>query len=111
MRESTFIVSTIILKRAIEINTPSSLLIEGNTITDSQGISEHFKNFFTSICQDLQKHFAPTKEHFSDHVKAPNKIPGPILEFKESVWYVQKGHPHMVTQADMILQNQLEFKH
>ena len=85
MRESTFIVSTIIPKRAIEINAPSSLLIEGNTITDSQGISEHFKNFFTSICQDLQKHFAPTKEHFSDHVKAPNKIPGPILEFKESV--------------------------
>ena len=59
-------------KRSNRINAPSSLLIEGNTITDSQDISEHFKNIFTSISQDLQKHFAPTKEHFSDHVKAPN---------------------------------------
>ena len=36
--------------------------------------------------------------------------PGPILEFKGSVWYVQKGHPNMATQADMILQNWWEFK-
>ena len=30
---------------------------------------------------------------------------GPILEFKENVRYVRKGHPSMVTQADIILQN------
>ena len=35
--------------------------------------------------------------------------PGPILEFKGSV-YVQKGHPNMATQADMILLNWWEFK-
>ena len=60
------------IKKSNRINTPSLLLIEGNTITDSQDISEHFNNFFTSIGQDLQKNIAPTKKHFSDHLKAPN---------------------------------------
>ena len=54
------------------INTLSSLLIEGNTITDSQDISEHFDNFFTSKGQDLQKNIAPTKKHFLDYLKAQN---------------------------------------
>ena len=40
-------------KKNNRINTLSSLLIEGNTITDSQDISGHFNNFFTSIGQDL----------------------------------------------------------
>ena len=48
------------------------MLIEGNTITDSQDISEHFNKFFTSIDQDLQKNIAPIKKHFSDYLKAPN---------------------------------------
>ena len=48
------------------------MLLEGNTITDSQDISEHFNNFFTSIGQDLQKNIAPTKKRFSDYLKAPN---------------------------------------
>ena len=61
-----------ILKKSNRINTLSSLLIEGNTITDSQNISEHFNNFFTSIGQDLHKNIAPTKKHFSDYLKAPN---------------------------------------
>ena len=30
---------------------------------------------------------------------------GPILEFKGSVQHVQKGHPTLVTQVDLILQN------
>ena len=59
-------------KKSNRINTPSSLLIEANTITDSQDISEHFNNFFTSIGQDLQKNIAPTKKPFSDYLKAPN---------------------------------------
>ena len=59
-------------KKSNRINTPSLLLIEGNTITDSQIISEHFNNFFISIGQDLQKNIAPTKKHFSDYLKAPN---------------------------------------
>ena len=47
--------SIIYSQKSNRINTPFSLLIEGNTITDSQDISEHFNNFFTSIGQDLQK--------------------------------------------------------
>ena len=30
---------------------------------------------------------------------------GLILEFKGNVRYVRKGHPSMVTQADIVLQN------
>ena len=30
---------------------------------------------------------------------------GPILQFKGSVQHVQKGHPILVTQVDLILQN------
>ena len=48
------------------------MLIVGNTITDSQDISEHLNNFFTSIGQDLQKTIAPTKKHFLYYLKAPN---------------------------------------
>ena len=59
-------------KKSNRINIPSSLLIEGNTITDPKDISEHFNNFFTSIGQDLQKNIVPTKKHFSDYLNAPN---------------------------------------
>ena len=45
-------------KKSNRINTPSSLLIEANSITDSQDIPEHFNNFFTSLGQDLQKNIA-----------------------------------------------------
>ena len=44
-------------KKSNRINSPSSLLVEGTTITDSQDISEHFNKFFTSIGQDLQKKY------------------------------------------------------
>ena len=30
---------------------------------------------------------------------------GPILEFKGNVRHIQKGHPTLVTQVDLILQN------
>ena len=33
------------------------------------------------------------------------KSPGPILEFKWSVRHVQKGHPTLVRQVDLISQN------
>ena len=46
--------------------------IEENTIADSQNISEHFNNFFTSVSQNLQKIIAPTKKHLLDYLKAPN---------------------------------------
>ena len=41
------ILNIIYLKKGNRPNTPSSLLIEGNTITDPQDISDHFNNFFT----------------------------------------------------------------
>ena len=63
---------TIYSKKSNKINTSSSLLIEGNTVTDSQDISKCFNNFFTSVGQDLQKNIAPTKKHFSDYLKTPN---------------------------------------
>ena len=47
------------------------MLIEGNTITEFQDISEHLNNFFTSIGKDLHKNIAPTK-NFLDYLKTPN---------------------------------------
>ena len=49
-------------KKNNRINTPSPLLIEGNTITDSQDISEHFDNFFTSTGQDLKKKYCSNQK-------------------------------------------------
>ena len=37
--------------------------------------------------------------------------PVPILEVKGSLQNIQKGHPNMVIQADIILQNWWEFKY
>ena len=54
--------SIIYSQKSNRINTPFSLLIEGNTITDSQDISEHFNNFFTSIGQDLQKKYCSNQK-------------------------------------------------
>ena len=51
-------------KKGNKINTLSSLLIEGNTITDHQNISEHLSNIFTSIGQDLQKILLQPKSTF-----------------------------------------------
>ena len=59
-------------KKSNRINTPSSLLIKGNTITEFQDISEDFnKDFFTSIGKDLHKNIALTK-NFLDYLKTPN---------------------------------------
>ena len=54
-------------KKSKSINTLSSFLIKGNTITDSREVSEHFNNF-----RDLQRNITPTKNHFSDYLKASN---------------------------------------
>ena len=75
--------SIIYSKKGNRINTPSSLLIEGNTITDPQDISEHFSNFFISIGQDLQKpkeisHLIKTLKNSKS--LGPNSIPAYILK-------------------------------
>ena len=59
------------------------MLIEGNTITDPQDISEHFSNFFISIGQDLQKpkeisHLIKTLKNSKS--LGPNSIPAYILK-------------------------------
>ena len=58
------ILNIIYLKKGNRPNTPSSLLIEGNTITDPQDISDHFNNLFTSIGQDLHKILLQSKYSF-----------------------------------------------
>ena len=52
-----------ILKRAIKLTLHLFLHLERNTITESEDISEHFNNFFTSMGQEFQKSI---KKVFSD---------------------------------------------
>ena len=77
------------------INTPSSLLIEGNTITDSRNISEHFNKFSTSISQNLQKYIVPTKKHLLDYLKAPNT----------DTFYISPTAPKEISDLIKILKN------
>ena len=46
--------------------------MEGNKITDSHVISEHYNNCFTSLSQDFQENIPLTIKHFSDYLKVPN---------------------------------------
>ena len=78
-------------KKWNRINTPSSLLIEGNTITDSQDISEHFNSFFIPTGQDLQKNIDPTSTAFlPQQVKMYKKI---LIQSK-AVFGLSKGSEH-----------------
>ena len=78
-------------KKGNRINTPSSLLIEGNTITDSQDISEHFNSFFTPTGQDLQKNIDPTSTAFlPQRVKNYKKI---LIQSK-ALFGLSKGSEH-----------------
>ena len=53
-------------------NTPSSLLIDGKTITNPKDMAENFNNFFTSIWTKLQNNIPPTRRHYFDYLKHPN---------------------------------------
>ena len=86
---------TIYSKKSNKINTSSSLLIEGNTVTDSQDISKCFNNFFTSVGQDLQKNIAPTKKHFSDYLKTP----------KADTFYISPQTPKEISDLIKTLKN------
>ena len=86
---------TIYSKKSNKINTSSSLLIEGNTVTDSQDISKCFNNFFTSVGQDLQKNIAPTKKHFSDYLKTP----------KTDTFYISPQTPKEISDLIKTLKN------
>ena len=66
------------------------MLIKGNTITDSQDVSEHFKNFFNSIRQDLQKNIAPTKKK---DLKVPNT----------GIFYISPATPEEISELKKTL--------
>ena len=53
-------------------NTPSSLLIDGKTITNPKDIVENFNNFFTSIGTKLQNNIPPARRQYFDYLKQPN---------------------------------------
>ena len=52
--------------------TPSSLLIDGKTITNSKDMVENFNVFFTSIGTKLQSNIPPTRRHYIDYLKHLN---------------------------------------
>ena len=59
-------------KKSKTTNSPSSIIIKGNTVTKPQDIAEHFNEFFTSIGKNLQENIPPTKKRYSNYLKNPN---------------------------------------
>ena len=49
-------------------------------------------------------------QSYIEKIPLKQVLPWPISEFKESTWHVQKGHLNLVTQVDLILQNQWKLK-
>ena len=49
-------------KKSSKTIPPSSISVEGKTISDPQNIAENFNNFFTSIGKNIQKKIFPTKK-------------------------------------------------
>ena len=45
------------------------------------------------------------KERHSESISCYERLAGPILEFKGTIRYVQKGHLTLITQVDPILQD------
>ena len=60
-------------KKAHKTKSPSSLLVNNETITNIPQMAEHFNQYFTSIGKNLQKSIPPTKRHFSDYLKDPEQ--------------------------------------
>ena len=52
--------------------SPSSLLINGHTITDQFSIAENFNNLFISIGRKLQHKIYPTRRDYSYYLQHPN---------------------------------------
>ena len=59
-------------KKSKKINIPSSILIDGKTITNPKDMAESFINFFTSIGAKLQSNIPPTRRHYFDYLKHPS---------------------------------------
>ena len=62
-----------IQKKASKTNNPSSLLIHQKSVTNQQGMAEHFNNFFTSIGKNLQEINPLTMKDYPQYLKTPSK--------------------------------------
>ena len=58
-------------KKSSKTIPPSSISVEGRTISDPQNIAVIFNNFFTSIGKNIQKKIFQTKKNFSNFLKDP----------------------------------------
>ena len=50
-------------KHKKKLNSPTSLIDEGKTITNPKNIAEHFNKFFIEIGTNIQNKISPTKSH------------------------------------------------
>ena len=53
-------------KKAHKTNSPSSLLVDNEILSNLPQMAEHFNQYFNSIGKNLQKSIPTTKRHFSD---------------------------------------------
>ena len=56
-----------------KLNSPTSLIKEGKTITNSKIIVEHFNKFFIEIGTIIQNKISPTKKYYTDYLLNPSK--------------------------------------
>ena len=66
------------IKNIININknkkdSPESLIINNETVTDKKVIANTFNDFFTSIAGNLANNIIPSKNIFSDYLQNPNE--------------------------------------
>ena len=60
-------------KPKIKAWKPNFLLINGKAVSQPKDIAEHFNDYFTSICKELQKHIPSTKRNFSHNLTNQNE--------------------------------------
>ena len=59
-------------KKSSKTIPPSSISVEGKTISDPQNIAENFNNFFTSIGKNIQKKSSQLRNNFLTTSKTPS---------------------------------------
>ena len=60
-------------KNKKKLNSPTSFIDEGKTITNSKNIAEHFNKSFTEIGTNIQNKVLPTKKYYTNYLLNPNK--------------------------------------
>ena len=56
-----------------KLNSPTSLIDEGKTITNPKNIAEHFNKFLIEIGTNIQNKISPTKKYYTDYFLNPSK--------------------------------------